>query len=112
MTWSVRGFALIETDKRLSIIGEAADGFKAIELARASHPDVIIMDINMPNMNGIEATRIIKREYPDTFIIALSVNDDPHIINSMLEAGATTYLTKGGSFDELFTALDTIFQNS
>ena len=76
-----------------------------MELARSLHPDVIVMDINMPRMNGIEATRLIKQELPDIGIVGLSVYDDKEVADAMREAGACAYLTKGGAIEELHQAI-------
>lgn len=100
---------LIECDARLEVAGEAANGEDAIELTRILQPDIVIMDINMPKMNGIEATRRIKQEMPHISIIGLSVHDDRGLIASMLEAGASTYLTKGGQSEELSRAIHETF---
>jgi CheY-like chemotaxis protein len=96
---------LIECDPQLEVAGEAANGEEAIELARLLQPDVVIMDINMPKMNGIEATRRIKQEMPHVSVIGLSVHDDRGLTSSMLEAGASCYLTKGGQSEELSRAI-------
>jgi signal transduction histidine kinase/ActR/RegA family two-component response regulator len=101
---------LIECDAQLEVAGEAANGEEAVELARLLHPDVVIMDINMPKMNGIEATRRIKQEMPHVSIIGLSVHDDRGLIASMLEAGASCYLTKGGQSEELSRAIHATYE--
>jgi CheY-like chemotaxis protein len=104
-----KGFcAIIESDHNYRIVGEAIDGCSAVELTRSLQPNVVLMDVNMPRMNGIEATRIIKQEKPETIVIALSVNNDQHIVTSMMEAGASAYLTKGGSLDELFRVMNSV----
>jgi PAS domain S-box-containing protein len=97
--------SLIESDASLEVVGEAANGEEAVELAHALLPDVIVMDINMPRMNGIEATRRIKNEMPHVAIIGLSVHDDRGLTASMLDAGAVSYLTKGGPSEELARAI-------
>lgn len=96
---------LIECDPQIEVAGEAANGEEALEQARLIKPDVVIMDINMPRMNGIEATRRLKQEMPDISIIGLSVHDDRGLTATMLEAGASCYLTKGGQSEELSRAI-------
>lgn len=101
--------SLIETDSQIEVAGEAANGEEAVEMARSLRPDVILMDINMPRMNGIEATRRIKSEMPDVAIIGLSVHDDSGLTASMIEAGATCYLTKGEQSEDLARAIHQAF---
>jgi two-component system, NarL family, response regulator LiaR len=85
---------LINTQQDMRVIGEAGNGEEAVKLAKELMPDIIIMDIGMPVMNGLEATKIIKRECPGIAILVLTVyTDDEHIIG-ILEAGAAGYLTK------------------
>lgn len=96
---------ILESIKDLELVGEGADGEEAVELARSLHPDVVVMDINMPRMNGIEATRVIKEQMPDIGVIGLSVYDDKEVANAMKEAGASSYLTKGGAIEELHQAI-------
>lgn len=97
--------ALLRGESDLEVIGEASDGESAIALAREIHPDVILMDIGMPRMNGIEATRIIHREMPDISIIGLSMFEEADVANPMLEAGAVRYLVKTGPSNELIHAV-------
>jgi PAS domain S-box-containing protein len=89
----------------LRIIGEAANGREAVERARRLHPDVVLMDVNMPVMDGVEATRLIKQELPETTVIGLSVNINRHIERAMRDAGAAAYLTKETAVDELHALL-------
>lgn len=96
---------LIGNEPGVSIIGEACDGIEAVELARLLHPDLILMDINMPEMNGVKATQIIKSELPEIQVVAISMYEDQHIIHKMMEAGATTYIVKGESFDKLLAVI-------
>ncbi|MBW3541355.1 MAG: response regulator [Planctomycetes bacterium] len=96
---------LLEDQPDIEVVGEAADGGEAVALARTLAPDVVIMDINMPVMNGIEATRAIKREQPGLRIIGLSLHEDAEVIGSLIEAGASAYVTKGGPPDDLIYAI-------
>jgi PAS domain S-box-containing protein len=89
----------------IEIVGEAEDGQAAVELARAINPDVILMDISMPKMNGIEATRAIHPDQPNIRIIGLSMFDAADQAAAMLEAGAAAYLTKSGNSDALLSAI-------
>lgn len=97
--------ALLAEYEDLEVIGEAEDGFKAVRLARDIKPDVIIMDIKMPGMSGIEATREIIAENPQMKIIALSMHSERQFISKMLEVGASGYLLKDCAFEELVTAI-------
>ncbi len=97
--------SVIEACSDLTVIGEAQDGQEAVELAQTMQPDVIVMDVNMPRMNGIEATRQITREYPAIKIIGLSVHEDREMAASMREAGATEYLSKVGPAGDLCRAI-------
>jgi DNA-binding NarL/FixJ family response regulator len=95
----IRG--LLEVHADLQVVGEAQNGLEAIEYTRTLHPDIIVMDVNMPKLNGIEATRRIVEEWPEVQIIGLSVQEDEHIQKIMLEAGAVRFLTKNGVANEL-----------
>ncbi len=87
------------------IIGEAANGQRAVELTRELKPDVIIMDITMPVMNGIEATRQITNEFPDVKVIGLSMHSDNGFVEEMMKAGAKGYLLKSCSVEEISKAI-------
>src|SRR5262249_48510294 len=89
----------------LRVVGEAADGVEAISQALVLQPDVIVMDVSMPQMNGIEATRKIHRSHPHIQIVGLSTHDDEDIESLMLEAGAQAYFTKNEGTDRLITYL-------
>lgn len=82
------------------VVAEASDGCMAVDIAHAIRPDVMVMDVNMPNMNGVEATRKIKEELPHIRVIGLSFYNDPTIAGAMRKAGAEAYLSKG-SFQDL-----------
>ncbi len=97
--------ALIRAESGIDVVGEAADGAEAVELARSLRPDVIIMDVSMPKMNGIEATRQITTELPGIRIVGLSMHEDEEIAAAMRAAGAVDFVTKGGRSDALIEAI-------
>jgi two-component system response regulator NreC len=103
--------ALLENQKNMIVIGEAENGRQAVRLASELAPDVIVMDINMPELNGIEATRQIIAELPDTKIIALSMYSDKRYVVGMLKAGVSGYLLKNCAFDELVSAITAVVAN-
>jgi two-component system response regulator NreC len=102
---------LINQQADMEIVGEAENGKAAIELARKLKPGVIIMDVSMPGMNGIEATRQIKTEMPDIKVIALSAYDNREYVMGMVKAGVSGYLLKDCAFEELISAIRTVLQN-
>ena len=85
---------LAEVDQEIEVVGEAEDGQQALELVERLEPHVVLMDIAMPHMNGIEATRRIKEKQPDVSILILTVYDDEQYVFALLEAGAAGYLLK------------------
>jgi signal transduction histidine kinase/CheY-like chemotaxis protein len=97
--------AILDHYPDLLIIGEAADGREALSIAKKRAPDVIIMDINMPRMDGIEATKRIKKDQPETVIIAVSVNDTPHLRDSMHKAGASAFVSKDEASERLYETI-------
>lgn len=99
---------LLAQEPDLSVIGEAADGREVVALARTLHPDVIIMDIAMPELNGIEATRLIISESPSISIVALSMYADRRFVTQILRAGALGYVLKEAAFEELARAIRTV----
>lgn len=92
----------------MEVVGEASNGRAAFRLARKRQPDIIIMDISMPELNGIEATRQIKAELPDIKIIALSMYADKRFVLGMLKAGVSGYLLKDCAFSELTDAISVV----
>lgn len=101
-----KGMALLlDEEEDVVVIGEAGDGEKAIELVRALQPDVVIMDITMPKLNGIEATRLIIDEFPHCKVIALSIHSTKDFVDDMLNAGATGYLLKDSVPEELLEGI-------
>ena len=103
--------ALIEKHSQFEIVGQAEDGRTTVKLAQQLMPDIIIMDIGMPDLNGIEATRRIKAIMPKTRIIALSMYYDKRFVSGMLGAGASGYLRKDCALDELVTAIQVVSKN-
>lgn len=103
--------ALLENQKNMAVVGEAENGRKAVRLALELKPDVIVMDINMPELNGIEATRQIISELPEAKIIALSMYSDKRYVVGMLKAGVSGYLLKNCAFDELVSAISAVVNN-
>lgn len=99
---------LLEDERGFTIIGEASNGEEAVQLVTEMTPDVVIMDIAMPKLNGIEATRQIKLTHPRTGVLILSAYDDDEYVFAMLKAGAAGYLLKSVSGDELVRAVKAI----
>jgi DNA-binding NarL/FixJ family response regulator len=100
--------ALIRKQADVKVVGEAEDGNAAVEMASRLSPDVVIMDVTMPNLNGIDATRAITRNHPNTKVIALSMHNDKAIVREMFKAGASGYVLKSYLFDELNKSLEAL----
>lgn len=96
---------IIGSDPRLHVSGQACDGLEAIRMVEQHPPDVVLMDLNMPRMNGIEATREIHRRWPDIRIIGLSVQDDSTTAKSIQDAGAAAFVSKSGASDTIISAI-------
>ncbi len=103
--------SLLEKESDLEVIAEAENGRKAVQLARELTPDIVIMDISMPYLNGIEAARQIVAGNPRIKVISLSVHNDKRYIKEMLRAGISGYLLKKGAFQELILAIQTVLRN-
>jgi two-component system, NarL family, response regulator NreC len=97
--------SLLERSGEFECVGEADDGRQAVMLATELRPDIVIMDIAMPNLNGIEATRQIKNELPEVEVVVLSMHATRNYVLQVLQAGASAYLLKDSAFEELSTAL-------
>jgi two-component system response regulator NreC len=96
---------LLENERDVEIIGEAASAHEAIEAAVRLKPNVILMDIGLPDLSGIDATRQIKTHIPEVSIVALTIHEDEEYFFKMLEAGASGYVPKRAAPDELLTAI-------
>jgi NarL family two-component system response regulator LiaR len=96
---------LIQHEDDMEVVGEAGDGEEAVNLATRTKPDVVIMDVNMPRLNGIEATRQIKAIMPTTAILILTAYDNDQYVSALLEAGAAGYLLKNIKGRELIEAI-------
>lgn len=96
---------IIEKHKGIEIVGEAGTGEEALRLVRQHQPDVVLMDVNMPGLGGLEATRRIHRSTPKTKVIILTVHSEAPFPNHLLDAGASGYLTKGCAASELIEAI-------
>ena len=102
--------ALLEKEQNIEIIAEAENGRQAVKLAMEVKPDIIVMDISMPDLNGMEATRQVLSNNPEIKIIALSMHSHRRYISGMLKAGATGYLLKSCAFEELTNAISTVVE--
>lgn len=102
---------LLEQEADLEVIAEADDGRMAVRLARELLPQVVIMDVGMPDLNGIEATRQVLADSPGVKVIALSMHSDRRFVMNMLRAGASGYLLKDSAFEELATAIRMVLNN-
>jgi len=96
---------VLELESGVHVVGEAPDGGAAVQLAEKLRPDVVLMDVMMPSMDGIDATRRIVQDHPETIVIGLSVHDSRAYAVRMLRAGARAYVLKDGGAEELVLAL-------
>jgi two-component system response regulator NreC len=96
---------LLEGQPDMKIIGEADSGLQALEKARELLPNVIVMDITLPDISGIEATKLIKEEFPDIAVVALTIHEDEQYFFEMLQAGASGYVPKRAAPEDLITSI-------
>ncbi len=99
---------LLEAQPDIEIIAEAESGTEAVDLVESLKPDVILMDIQMPGISGIEATKLIREIVPSTAVLALTMHEDDQYFFEMLHAGASGYVPKRAAPDELLTAIRTV----
>jgi len=100
---------LLELHHDMQIVGEASDGLEAVSLAGVIQPDVIVMDVRLPKLNGVEATRAITTRYPRIKVLILSAYEDDSYVFPLLDAGASGYLLKTSSSTELASAIRLVF---
>jgi DNA-binding NarL/FixJ family response regulator len=100
-TWSF----ILNTDDRFQVVAESGSGEDAVLLAKQLHPDIVIMDINLPGINGIEATQQIRKVSPDSKILGVSLHTQPMYARKMMQKGAMGYVTKNSSREEMFKAI-------
>lgn len=100
--------SFLETQEGIRVVAEAGSGNEALRLAPQTQPDVIVMDITMPGMDGLEATRRLKTELPTCRVLALTVHDDKQYLFEMLQAGASGYITKQVAAEELVAAIRSV----
>lgn len=100
--------SLLNQQQDFQVVGEADDGQEAVKLTKKLEPDIVVLDIGMPNMNGIQATKHIVDEVPDTKVLALSMHSDHQYVVKMLQAGASGYMLKDCAFEELIMAVRAI----
>jgi CheY-like chemotaxis protein len=94
----------------IEVVGEAANGYEAVEMDRRLQPDIFVMDVTMPKLDGIEATRRIKQQHPNTVVIGLSVHNSPHVEKEMRTAGAAAFLNKETAVDQLYETINAVRQ--
>jgi DNA-binding NarL/FixJ family response regulator len=91
-----------------TVVGEADNGEEAVELAEALHPDIVLMDISMPVLDGVAATERITASFPDIKVVVLTMHDDPDSTRAALRAGAVAFMTKGTSFADVYDTLERV----
>ena len=103
---------LLESEESFTVVGEAPNGRAAVKMAKELSPDIVVMDVTMPDLNGIDAARQITTERPDIKVIGLSMHADSRFASEMLRAGASGYLLKEDAFEELATAIRQVLSGS
>lgn len=101
---------LLEYEDNIEIVGTTNDGEALLKLVRLKQPNIVLIDIRMPKMDGIEATRIIKKEFPHTKVLAFTMFDQTEAVKQMLEAGASGYILKNSSLVEVLNAINTVYK--
>jgi DNA-binding NarL/FixJ family response regulator len=104
--------ALLSAEHDIEVVGEASDGIEVIEQVARLAPDVVVMDMVMPRMNGLDATRQVKKRYPDVKILILSMYDDDEYVQQVIQAGASGYVLKRVAADDLVQAIREVNRGS
>jgi DNA-binding NarL/FixJ family response regulator len=102
---------LLEGHSGWQVIGEASDGAEALEKARELNPDVMVLDVTMPRMNGLEACRILRRQAPELEILFVTQHDSPQMMREALEAGARGYVVKSNAARDLLAAVEAVSEH-
>jgi DNA-binding NarL/FixJ family response regulator len=102
---------LLEGHSGWQVIGEASDGAEALERAGQLNPDVMVLDVTMPRMNGLEACRLLRRQFPDLEILFVTQHDSPQMMREALEAGARGYVVKSNAARDLLAAVEAVSQH-
>jgi DNA-binding NarL/FixJ family response regulator len=102
---------LLEGHSGWAVIGEASDGAEALEKAGELNPDVMVLDVTMPRMNGLEACRLLRRQFPDLEILFVTQHDSPQMMREALEAGARGYVVKSNAARDLLAAVEAVSQH-
>lgn len=98
--------SMLDNHESITVIGEASDGLEGVSLAKQLRPDIVIMDVNLPILDGIAATIEITKHCPEVSVIGLSVHENPHLIEAIIKAGAVAFVSKGSVTEELFSAIE------
>jgi len=102
---------LLEGHSGWEVIGEASDGAEALEKARELNPDVMVLDVTMPRMNGLEACSLLRRQFPDLEILFVTQHDSPQMMRDALDAGARGYVVKSNAARDLLAAVEAVSQH-
>jgi len=102
--------ALIHSEPTMELVGEATGGFETIELVEKSQPNVLVLDLSMPDLDGIAVTKKIKPQFPDVRILVLTIHDDEALLKAALKAGASGYILKHAAETELISAIHAILR--
>jgi two-component system response regulator NreC len=102
--------ALLGDEKDMELVGEASGGYEAIELVEKTHPDVLVLDLSMPDLDGISVTRKIHPGFPDLYILILTLHEDKALLKEAIKAGAAGYILKKAAESELISAIRVILR--